>query len=213
MSRFLFLRHGQSEWNAIGRWQGWADPGLSPLGRLQAEHAGKRLVDGDDVFGAVVSSDLARSFGTAEILASVIGLDPPQADPGLREFNIGEWSGLTRVEIEARWPGDLDRWRQGKLDQMPGGETRRAFEARIFGTLAALAARNAGGAGTGAVLVVTHGGVIDMIERRIGAPVDRERLSNLRGRWFDIDGEQVMPGPEVVLLDPEVDSPPITPVP
>jgi broad specificity phosphatase PhoE len=156
-----------------------------------------------------VSSDLLRSFATAEILAGGLGLDPPAPEPGLREFHIGEWSGLDRFEIETRWPGDLEKWRHGLLDQMPGGETRAEFEARIFTAIAALGRRY----DDAAVLAVTHGGVIGMIERTIGAPVGRERLSNLRGRWFLTTGDQLEPGPEVALLDPEPESPASTPVP
>jgi probable phosphoglycerate mutase len=123
---------------------------------------------------------------------------------------VGEWSGLTRAEIEARWPGDLDRWRQGAFEQMPGGETRDAFERRVRATLAELGRDQDD---DGAVLAVTHGGVIAMIERTTGAHVGRERLTNLRGRWLQIDGDRVEPGPEVALLEPDLESPPITPVP
>ena len=209
MTRLLLLRHGQSEWNAVGRWQGWADPELAPLGRLQAEHAGARLAAMGERFASVVSSDLARSLTTAEILAAKLALGPPAVEPGFREFDVGEWSGLTRAEIEAAWPGDLEKWRHGQLDQMPGGETRDAFVSRIFSTLLALAARDTGAHS----LVVTHGGVISTIERTVGAPARRERLANLQGRWFDIDGDDIEVGSEVVLLDPELESPAITPVP
>jgi probable phosphoglycerate mutase len=209
VTRFLLLRHGESEWNALGVWQGWADPDLSPLGRRQAVQAGHRLVENGHHFAEVISSDLRRSLATAEILAGRIGLDRPVPVPGLREFDVGEWSGLKRAEIDARWPGDLEKWRQGVLEQIPGGETRAEFTARIFAALVTLARRD----DDRAVLAVTHGGVIRMIERTIGAPVDRERLTNLRGRWFEVDGDGIEPGPEVVLLDPELDSPPIAPVP
>ena len=207
------MRHGQSEWNAVGRWQGWADPDLSPLGRLQAAHAGQRLAGlrlwgGGNAFTGVVSSDLVRSLATAQILAAELGLDKPVSQPGLREFDVGEWSGLIRAEIETRWPGDLAKWRAGQLEQMPGGETRAEFESRIFAALKALDVRY----GDATMLVVTHGGVIGTIVRVIGAPVGRERLSNLRGRWFDVNGDRIEPGPEVALLDPELESPAITPV-
>ena len=215
MTRLLLLRHGQSEWNALGRWQGWADPGLSALGRLQAEQAGRRLAAIGETFTTVVSSDLVRSMATGEILARELGLSPPLPERGLREFDVGEWSGLTRDEIEARWPGDLAKWRRGQLVQMPGGETRAEFELRIFaalGSVASLASTSPGA--SPAVLVVTHGGVIGTIERVINAPVpERERLSNLRGRWFAVDGARIDAGPEVALLDPDLESPAITPVP
>src|SRR5207302_6616378 len=75
VGRVLVVRHGQSEWNAAGRWQGWADISLSELGEEQARHAATRLADLDGArFTAVVASDLRRAVSTAEILASGPGI-------------------------------------------------------------------------------------------------------------------------------------------
>src|SRR3954470_3221171 len=119
MTRLLLVRHGESEWNAAGRWQGGADPPLSETGMLQAADAGERL-RGTGIT-AIVASDLKRTTRTAEIIAGVLGIATVHPEPGLREFDVGEWSGLTRPEIEERWPGHLDRWRDGDLEQTPGG--------------------------------------------------------------------------------------------
>ena len=102
MTRLLLVRHGQSVWNAEGRWQGQADPPLSELGERQAEAAGSAIEPVD----AVVTSDLVRASRTAEILGDSLGV-PVEVERGFRERDAGEWSGLTRVEIEEAWPGYL----------------------------------------------------------------------------------------------------------
>src|SRR5688572_19392365 len=89
--RLLLLRHGQSTWNADGRWQGQADPPLSPLGEEQARDAARRLAPGQ--FSRVLASDLRRARQTAEILADALRL-PVEVDPDLREIDVGDWQGL-----------------------------------------------------------------------------------------------------------------------
>src|SRR3954447_4283030 len=124
MSRLLLLRHGQSEWNAAGRWQGQADIPLSARGEEQAAEAAERLAGrGGARFTVVVASDLQRTVRTAEIMAATLGIASIERDAGLREFDVGEWSGLTRPEIEQRWPGQLDEWREGRPTPNPGGES------------------------------------------------------------------------------------------
>ena len=103
MTRVLLIRHGQSEWNADGRWQGQADPALTDLGRHQALHASRSLGEVD----AIVSSDLQRAAATAMIISSELGVGPVVLDSDLRERHAGEWQGLTRAEIERDWPGYL----------------------------------------------------------------------------------------------------------
>jgi probable phosphoglycerate mutase len=197
MARILLVRHAESEWNAVGRWQGWADPPLSPLGRAQAEEAGRRLArtgearvsrtgDGspDEPNGVsvaaphlVVSSDLQRASTTAGIVtAMALPGVTPQTDPDWREYRVGAWSGLTRPEIELRWPGYLDRWDRGDLLTPPEGEHRRHFETRLVRALDRVAARS-GEAGTS--LIVTHGGAIRSLSRRFLSPMTH--VGNLAG--------------------------------
>ena len=199
MTRLLLLRHAESEWNAQGRWQGWADPPLSPEGRDQALAAGRILRSAG--FTAVASSDLRRARLTAELAANELGLSRPVlVDVGLREYDVGEWSGLTRGEIEAQWPGALDAWRQGRLAATPGGETREAFVARIGSALMRVAANDS----HGPVLVITHGGVISTMERLLGA--DPRRLAHLGGRWFEWSGDGLHAGHVVFLFEPDADT-------
>lgn len=99
----LLIRHGQSEWNATGRWQGQADPPLTDEGRNDARRAAEAL----GAFDAVVASTLQRAIETAEALADGIGVGPVLTDPRWMERTAGPWEGLTRPEIEAGWPGHL----------------------------------------------------------------------------------------------------------
>ncbi|HVE93483.1 MAG TPA: histidine phosphatase family protein [Acidimicrobiales bacterium] len=178
-TRLLLVRHGQSIWNAQRRWQGSADPPLSEAGRAQAL-ALAEAVSGEDV-DAVVSSDLIRARETAEIVMAEFGLTGLTIEPRFRERDVGEVSGLTVEEIDARWPGLLDQWRAGTLLQMPGGEAD--ITPRVTSALADLAADPPGQV----VLVVTHGGVIGAIDRHFG--IAYERIGNVTGRWYDVDVE------------------------
>jgi broad specificity phosphatase PhoE len=196
--RILLVRHGQSTWNAEGRWQGWSDPPLSPLGESQAEEAAGRLADLGAT--AVVTSDLVRARTTGRILADALGLGPPREEPDLREYDVGDWEGLTRPEIETGWPDQLAAWREGRLLATPGGETRSAFLERVMAALRRMAA--AADLGEVAV-VVTHGGVIRAAEQVTGA--DRSAvIGNLAGRWFLAGSEgDLRPGDTTNLLDPD----------
>lgn len=161
MADLLIVRHGESEWNAAGRWQGWADAPLSEAGEAQAraavsELAGARLQ-------AVAASDLQRARRTAEILADGLGLGPVHIDDGLRERDVGDFTGLTRVEIEARWPGILADWRAGRVTQAPNGEGPEFLE-RVLAALDRLAEQFTGQR----VLVVAHGGLIRTVHRHLG---------------------------------------------
>src|SRR5438270_7968282 len=120
-SRVLLVRHGQSEWNALGRWQGQADPPLSDLGRDQARAAARALGAVDAVF----ASDLQRATETAHIIAGALGIGPVLIDERLRERDAGEWSGLTRDEIHERYPGYLPDDRHRTFAPDPDGEPRR----------------------------------------------------------------------------------------
>jgi probable phosphoglycerate mutase len=187
-SHLLVVRHGQSTWNADGRWQGTEDPPLSTLGVRQARHAARQLGS----FDAVVASDLERAFVTATILADELGIGPVQTDPDLRERCAGEYQGLTRAEIEHRFPGFLV---EGLVP--PGWEPDDVVLERAAGALARVALSVGPG---GTALVVTHGGVIHALERALD--VRREqRLPNLGGRWFTVGPGHLAAGEPVLLVD------------
>jgi probable phosphoglycerate mutase len=148
-----FARHGESTWNAAGRWQGQADPPLSELGRAQAARLAERLAGAG--VALLAASDLARARETAEIVGARLGLSP-RLDPALREHDVGAWSGLTHAEIERRWPEDLARFLAGDLALRPGGgESRLALRARVRSAVARLAE-----GAPGPFAVVSHLGVL-----------------------------------------------------
>ncbi len=188
MSKLLLVRHGQSEWNATGRWQGIADPPLTDLGVHQAQTAARSL----GMFDLIASSNLQRANRTAEIIASAIGVGPVLVEPELRERDAGEWQGLTKDEIEAQWPGYLadNRW-------PPGYEGDDSVSERAISALARLSAQLAGGTG----LVVVHAGVIYTVEALAGMPF--ERIPNLGGRWIELSPEKIEAGERVLLIDPD----------
>jgi broad specificity phosphatase PhoE len=146
MTTLLLARHGETDWNREGRWQGWADPPLNDLGRSQARELAEQLRA--TPFDAVYSSDLARAVETAEILAADHGV-PIVLDRDLREIDIGSWSGLTRAEIMERFP-------DGKR---PDGETHEQQATRVRAAVTRIAKAHPGGR----VLVVGHGGTIRSI--------------------------------------------------
>lgn len=187
-AHLLLVRHGQSTWNADGRWQGQENPPLSTLGVRQARDAARSVGN----FDAVVSSTLERAFVTATILADELGIGPVVTDPDLVERHAGEFQGLTRDEIEVAFPGYLADGRRP-----PSWEDDDSVIARITGALGRIAA---GVGADGTALVVTHGGVIMALERLVGASRDG-RLANLGGRWFDVGPGVLTAGEAVVLLD------------
>jgi len=196
-TRILLVRHGESEWNASGRWQGWAESSLSDLGRRQAFEAAAAVGAVD----AIVASDLERAVQTALIVSEAIGVGPVVTESGLRERNVGDWTGLTRDEIEERWPGDLDRWRKGELLEPPNGERNDVIIERVEAALRRIAASFDGGE----VLAVSHGGVMRLLEREHG--VDQPPVfANLAGLVVDVHGDRIDVGDRVLLLDPSTDS-------
>ena len=189
--RLLLVRHGESTWNAVSRWQGQADPPLSPFGERQAEDAGARLAEVASIT-AVWASNLVRARRTGDLIAKHLGIAQVREEPRLRERDVGAWSGLTRDEIEERWTGYLAARRSP-----PDFEGDDELLARTRAGLAVAV----DGSGTGDVLVVTHGGVIRTIERSLGAIP--ERLPNLGGRWLLADTPTDLSlGERVVLVEP-----------
>lgn len=172
MTTLFLVRHGQSEWNAVGRWQGQADPALSADGRDQAFEAARVVGDVD----AIVSSPQLRAAETAEILSTSLGVGPVITVDGLRERAIGSWSGLTTAEIEQRWPGAIGRG-EWPDDAEPLDDLLERTRVSIEAIATALPSAT--------VLVVCHGGVIRHLERHLGA--EDGRVPNLSGRIVTVD--------------------------
>ncbi len=185
-TRVLLLRHGQSEWNAVGRWQGHADPPLTALGRAQALAASRSL----GTLDAALASDLIRARETAEVVTGQLGVGPVLIDERLRERDAGEWTGLTRAQIDEQYPGYLTDGRRPA-----GWEDAEVLAARVFEALRTAHATFTGGD----VLAVTHSGVIRAVELALGH--DGGVLPNLGARWVWVDDKGMALGDRLQLID------------
>ncbi|MDQ4492331.1 histidine phosphatase family protein [Sinomonas sp. ASV486] len=166
--RIVFWRHGRTDWNAAGRFQGQIDVPLNEEGRQQAAEAALRLASLSP--DAIVCSDLARARTTADALASVTGL-PAKVDAGLRETNAGNWQGHTFDAIRTMDPDALHLWEDGDVHTAAGGaETRLDVASRVHQAVD----RALGDvAADGTLVVVSHGGAIRVgLAHLLGLPHD-----------------------------------------
>jgi broad specificity phosphatase PhoE len=158
--RILLARHGQTEWNAVRRFQGSSDVGLSEVGRGQAEALARAV--GGRRLAAVYTSPLRRAVETAEVVVRERDL-PLTVLPELAEFGLGEWEGRTVDEIRGRDGDPYQRWIQAPLDHPPpGSETLPELSARVRGAVDRITREYRGLDGNADVLVVAHGGVISV---------------------------------------------------
>ncbi len=184
-TEILALRHGQSTWNEVGRWQGRADPPLSEFGEHQAAAAAQAIGQVD----AIITSPLERAKRTGEIIGEIIGVGPVEVIEDLKERSVGQWEGLTRHEIEAEWPGWIDS------DQRPEGwEYDVDLQRRVLKAFGEIGQRHPGAT----VLVVAHGGVLIAMEKHLD--VHEARIPNLHGRIFRCVGDRFEAGDELNLL-------------
>lgn len=158
-TRIVAVRHGQTAWNADARIQGHTDIPLDETGHEQARRLAQALAH--EPLQAIYSSDLQRARQTAAPLLADTGL-PLRVDAGLRERGFGEFEGMSFTQIEARWPEQAAAWRRRDPDfGARGGEVLRDFRTRIVATIERLAAAHRGEQ----ILLVTHGGVLDLLYR------------------------------------------------
>ncbi len=106
--RLILIRHGQTTYNATGRMQGHLDTKLSAVGYEQAKGAAAMLRDKN--ISAIVCSDLIRARETARVIGEELGLEP-SIDARLRETNLGDWQGMSSVEVDEEFPGARAIWR------------------------------------------------------------------------------------------------------
>jgi probable phosphoglycerate mutase len=150
--RVLLLRHGRTEWNASGRFQGQLDSALDGIGRAQAEAAAVAVATMQP--DAIVSSDLSRTMDTARAVSLSTGLQVAP-DKRLREIDLGSWQGLTRAEARSRFPDEYAAWQAGSDARRGDGETYAEVGARAVACIEEWLSQ----LGPGATLVaVTHGG-------------------------------------------------------
>jgi probable phosphoglycerate mutase len=148
-TEIYLVRHGETEWNAVGRFQGKLDSGLTERGLSQAEACGRRLSVAAPEASALIASPLGRVRQTVAIITNLASCPEVQWDGRLAEVSLGSWDGLTHVDIDAQWPGRLDGatpfdW----FFRSPDGETYEAALARASAWLNEL---------QGVVIAVSHG--------------------------------------------------------
>jgi glucosyl-3-phosphoglycerate phosphatase len=159
--RLVLWRHGQTQWNVDGRFQGQSDIPLDAVGEQQAERAARLLAGLRP--DAIVSSDLVRAMATAAPLTRLTGLTVT-TDKDLRERFGGLWEGLTDTEIRTRYPAEHAAW------MPPGGESSAVVAERAGAALERIAAAMAPGT---LVVVVSHGAAIRLgAARLLGFPED-----------------------------------------
>jgi broad specificity phosphatase PhoE len=170
MTEWIFVRHGATEWNRDGRYQGHSDSPLSEEGLAQSHEVAGALAN--RAIEAIYSSDLQRARFTADVIARPHNL-PVHLDERLREISLGEWEGMQVEEIAAKYP---DAWRAIQQDPVharaPFGESVDEVAQRALACLRSLAARHP----SGPIVVVSHGLTLSCVQCLIdGIPLDLAR--------------------------------------
>jgi len=174
MTELILVRHGETDWNRELRFQGHVDVGLNAIGREQARRLAARLAA--EPARHLYASDLLRAQQTAGPVAAGLGV-PSVTVPALREQSFGAVDGMRVEDIKSRHPQAWTRWLRFEEDYcMPGGETAREFHARVIDAVHRIAGDHPGDT----LVVVTHGGVLDMVWRTARAlPLSGPRRSEI----------------------------------
>ncbi len=183
MTRLFLVRHGETDWNVEGRWQGQADVPLNARGRQQALEVAQRLAE--EGLQAIYSSDLQRALHTAQALADLTGL-PVRADPRLREIHQGEWQGLLEAEIRARYAERFSQRLQDPLSVAPpGGETVQQVRQRALSALAEIVSRHS----QERVAVVAHGFILAVMRTHLEKRPIRQAWDLIlpNGAWLEYE--------------------------
>ena len=183
------VRHGETEFNLAGRYQGGLDSALTPRGEAQARAVGERLRDltAGESF-ELVASPLGRAWRTAEIVSEVAGLPAPVAIEGLREVTLGAWDGMTGEEIDHVYPGARDgssRW--DWYFASPDGERYSGFAGRLADWMAEACRPER------RIVAVTHG-VASRVLRGLYACLPKDEALKLdvpQDAFFRLDGGEV----------------------
>ena len=178
MTELILIRHGETDWNRELRFQGQVDVPLNDIGHEQARRVAQRLAT--ESVHHLVSSDLIRAQQTAQPVARH-SLAPQPLDPvmdaALREQDFGAVDGMRVADIKAQHPQAWAQWVRFEADYaFAGGESTRQFHARVMAALRALAQKHP----RQTLVVVTHGGVLDMVYRSARAlPLSGPRQSQI----------------------------------
>lgn len=180
MTRLILIRHGETDWNVEGRYQGQADPPLNAQGLDQAHLLAEALADVE--LQVLYSSTLGRARQTAQVLTETLGLTL-HLEPRLMEIHQGDWQGRLRADIGARYPDLFRRWETEPWDVTPpGGEHLRQVQARVYAAVDDIVARHQGGR----IGLVTHRIPIALIKVRYqGLDLDAVRTLHLPNTYWE----------------------------
>ena len=157
MTEIIIIRHGETEWNKLGRFQGHSDVPLSPEGRTQAEALGRNLAI--EQADAIYASDLTRTMETAAPLAARFGLEVIP-DPLLRELNFGAWEGRNFQDVNAACPDAMKHfYNDPEHVDIPGSEPFPDFQKRVAGRVREIVVEQRGKR----VIIVSHGASIRIL--------------------------------------------------
>jgi broad specificity phosphatase PhoE len=183
MTRLCLVRHGQTNWNLEGRYQGQSDVPLNENGRAQARNLAEQLQG--QPFLAIYTSSLLRAKETADIIAAAVHL-PVTFEPRLAEINQGEWEGQLVDGIKTRY---AELWQQHTIDpasvRPPGGETITEVAGRVYAALNDITHLHP----IGLVLVVSHGLALATVMCKVrGLPIEQAYTvipDNAKPVWVD----------------------------
>ncbi|OBI87044.1 glucosyl-3-phosphoglycerate phosphatase [Mycobacterium asiaticum] len=194
--RLVMLRHGQTDYNLGSRMQGQLDTDLSELGRAQAVAAAEVLGKLQPLL--IVSSDLRRAYDTAIKLGERTGMQV-RVDARLRETHLGDWQGMTHVQIDAEAPGARLAWREDATWAPHGGESRVDVAARSVPLVTELVAAAPEWGGPGEperpIVLVAHGGLIAALSAGLlRLPVDNWPILGGLGNasWVQLSGHSAL---------------------
>jgi broad specificity phosphatase PhoE len=196
-TELLLVRHGQTDWNLEGRYQGRSDVALNEAGRRQAERVAADLANRR--IDAVYSSALSRSLETARAIAARHDLEV-RPDPRLNEINQGEWEGVVVTEIMDRHPELFAQWASDpRVVRPPGGESIREVHDRVIVAVEDIARAHPGGT----VCLVSHKTAIVVIRSHYRGLDLPEQMGSMPGNAtfesIEVEprpaGEAVSPGP------------------
>jgi broad specificity phosphatase PhoE len=161
LDRVFLIRHGETDWNAQRRWQGYEPTALNEIGFAQARALAKYL--SVRPIRAIHSSDLPRALQTAELLGSALNITP-EVDIRWREINVGIFQGHTTDEIEKLFPDELTKWLSTDLSYVvPKGESRQGLQVRAYAAWQAVIAHPI----DSEIAIVSHGGTIKALMRQL----------------------------------------------
>lgn len=190
-AHLCLARHGETDWNKRGILQGWTDVTINDRGRQQAHEMAQAYANAG--FDAVWSSPLVRALETAQIIAATLGLPPPKQHEGLKERHFGAIQGIPKDELAELNPAQLAQiLRRNPAAQFVGGESMDEFADRVLGAVCDIAGCQLGQR----LLVVTHGWVLDILNRHVsGLPrhaVLPEKPRNGESVWVRVDDKGII---------------------